>query len=239
MAEIFNLPTKEQFDTMNANLANIANPASSNVNYINTTSGLLATNVQSAIDEIDEQVNTNKTDILSAKTTLGSVAMTTTAQTVTGAINELDADIGNKSTLATTDKSNLVNAVNETKAQINDLVADKADKTQLPNLVDISSTLVNGWVLSHAAENGLRVVKAGKMANLVGGIMNGTVTSTTQIGTLPEGFRPNKEIYAIAYNISGLTVLVQLFPSGIIGVANTGATWTAGTYYFNVTYPIV
>lgn len=70
------------------------------------------------------QVEQNKTDILSAKTTLGSVAMTTTAQTVTGAINELDADIGNKSTLATTDKSNLVNAVNETKTLINTLDAD-------------------------------------------------------------------------------------------------------------------
>lgn len=93
------------------------------INYSNITSSLTSTNIQDAIDELDAQVDTNKTDILSAKTTLGSVAMTTSAQTVTGAINELDADIGNKATLITTDKTNLVNAVNENREQINSLDA--------------------------------------------------------------------------------------------------------------------
>ena len=71
--------------------------------------------------ELVTQLETNKTDILSLEVTVGDVAITTTAKTVTGAINELDADIGNKSTLTTTDKTNLVNAVNETKDQINNL----------------------------------------------------------------------------------------------------------------------
>lgn len=70
------------------------------------------------------QVDTNKTDILSLEATVGDVAITTSAQTVKGAINELDADIGNKSTLITTDKTNLVNAVNENREQINTLVAN-------------------------------------------------------------------------------------------------------------------
>jgi len=80
-------------------------------------------NETSDFEDLSTQVDTNKTDILSAKTTLGSVAMTTTAQTATGAINELDADIGNKATLTTDVKTNLVNAINEHEAQINDLGA--------------------------------------------------------------------------------------------------------------------
>lgn len=111
------------------------------------------------------QVDSNKTDILSAKTTLGDVAMTTSAQTVKGAINELDADIGNKSTLITTNKTNLVNAVNETKEQINSLDAEfdahKANNTAhevIPKgLISMWSGLIsaipNGWVLCNG-QNG-------------------------------------------------------------------------------------
>ena len=109
------------------------------------------------------QVDTNKTDILSLEATVGDVAMTTTTQTVTGAINELDADIGNKATLTTTDKTNLVNAVNETKAQINSLGAQEdnyltnADgilnipsyvgnnSAQHPSVVDFGLTKWNGY----------------------------------------------------------------------------------------------
>lgn len=56
--------------------------------YNNTTSGLTATEVQSAIDELDTQVDTNKTDILTLQTQNGSEVLTTTAQTLSGAINE-------------------------------------------------------------------------------------------------------------------------------------------------------
>ena len=200
MAEIFNLPTKEQFDTMNANLANIANPASSNVNYINTTSGLLATNVQSAIDEIDEQVNTNKTDILSAKTTLGSVAMTTTAQTVTGAINELDADVGNKSTLITTNKTNLVNAVNENREQINSLDAEVVLKANKEQEAWIAPTLLNGWVDFDSLRNFRYFKDNFGVVHFSGSIKSGTVTNATSLFFLPLGYRPQKIAYFIVSN---------------------------------------
>lgn len=51
--------------------------------------------------------------------TIGTDALTTTAQTLTGAINELDSDkasasdVGDLSSLVTTDKSNVVSAINE------------------------------------------------------------------------------------------------------------------------------
>jgi len=61
--------------------------------YSNSNSGLIATNVQLAIDEIDTKVDTNKTDILTLNTTVGSVAMTTTAQNVKDAINEHETQI--------------------------------------------------------------------------------------------------------------------------------------------------
>lgn len=54
--------------------------------------------------------------------TIGTDALTTTAQTLTGAINELDSDkasasdVGDLSSLVTTDKSNVVSAVNELTA---------------------------------------------------------------------------------------------------------------------------
>lgn len=56
--------------------------------------------------------------------TIGTDALTTTAQTLTGAINELDSDkasasdVGDLSTLVTTDKSSVVSAVNEVAGDI-------------------------------------------------------------------------------------------------------------------------
>ena len=44
---------------------------------------------------------------------IGTDALTTTAQTLTGAVNELQGEVGDLTNLATTDKSNVVSAVNE------------------------------------------------------------------------------------------------------------------------------
>jgi parallel beta-helix repeat protein len=49
----------------------------------------------------------------------------------TSDFEDLRTDVGDKSTLITTDKTNLVNAVNETKAQINDLDANKVDNSRV------------------------------------------------------------------------------------------------------------
>lgn len=52
---------------------------------------------------------------------IGSTTLNTTSQDLKGAINENVASIGNLSSLTTTEKSNLVGAVNETKSRISDL----------------------------------------------------------------------------------------------------------------------
>lgn len=48
---------------------------------------------------------------------IGTTALTTVAQTITGAINELKGIIGDKSTLTTTEKTDLVKAINEVNAK--------------------------------------------------------------------------------------------------------------------------
>ena len=79
----------------------INNPAASAVSYDNTASGLTATNVQDAIDEVDGDVGDLST-------------LTTTANSdLVSAVNEVDGDIGDLTTLTTTDKSSIVGAVNE------------------------------------------------------------------------------------------------------------------------------
>jgi hypothetical protein len=74
--------------------------------YSNTTSGLVATNVQVAVDELD----TNIGDL--------STLNTTSNTDLVGAINEVDSDIGDKTLLQTTDKSSVVNAINENTLQL-------------------------------------------------------------------------------------------------------------------------
>jgi parallel beta-helix repeat protein len=63
----------------------------------------------------------------------------------TSDFEDLRADVGDKTTLTTTDKTNLVNAVNETKAQINDLDADvvahKADEATQTTLGHIKGVV--------------------------------------------------------------------------------------------------
>ncbi len=49
---------------------------------------------------------------------IGSDALSTTAQTLTGAVNEIAGDVGEISNLTTTDKSDIVSAVNEVVADI-------------------------------------------------------------------------------------------------------------------------
>jgi len=58
-------------------------------------------------------------------------------------VNKSTIDIGDKATLATDVKTNLVVAVNEHETQINTLDANKANKAQE---AWITPTLLNGWV---------------------------------------------------------------------------------------------
>ncbi len=62
------------------------------VGYDNTTSGLRSTNVQSALDELYGNI---AEVILNIKAIIGNSTLTTTDQTLIGAVNELDGEITN------------------------------------------------------------------------------------------------------------------------------------------------
>jgi hypothetical protein len=67
----------------------------------------------------------NKTNTIS--TTLGDPAtLTTTATDVVGAINELDNEQGDLTTLSTTNKANLVSAINEIKTDLDNTASATA-----------------------------------------------------------------------------------------------------------------
>jgi hypothetical protein len=101
--------------------------ADATTNYINT-----ATSLKNADKLLDTQVKVNtdaigtlaslttavKTDAVSAVNELDAEigdlsTLTTTASTVLGALNELDSDVGDKATLITTAKGSVVAAINE------------------------------------------------------------------------------------------------------------------------------
>ena len=74
---------------------------SKDVNFDNTDSGLLSTNVGDAIDELYQHA----TDYSEIKNQIGNSSLSTTSQTITGAINEIKSNLtskqlGQKSTLA-------------------------------------------------------------------------------------------------------------------------------------------
>jgi len=87
MPEII-LPNKAQFDVMNAHLANIAagsggGGTAATVTYNNIVSGMVATNVQAAIDEHETQINNLvpkanivQTDVVNDSTKVPSSAVT-------------------------------------------------------------------------------------------------------------------------------------------------------------------
>jgi hypothetical protein len=61
MSEVFNLPTKEQFDTMNTNLTTIANNSTggtaANVTIADVGDIITATNVEDALQEVETQID--------------------------------------------------------------------------------------------------------------------------------------------------------------------------------------
>src|SRR6056300_258659 len=101
-----------------------------------STGGLTATDLTAAIVELDSDIGANPHDNLTttAKTLTGgvneldalqgNVALTTTATTITGAIVELDSDIGARPhTSLTTTASNLTAAINEHDAELGTITA--------------------------------------------------------------------------------------------------------------------
>ena len=101
--------------------------------FDNTVSGLSATTLEGAINEVEGRLDT-------AESNIGTMVLNTTATTVTGAINELDTDVGTVSLLDTT-STNLTGAVNEVHSELDIHVAsDGSDHTFIDQDVTTTGT---------------------------------------------------------------------------------------------------
>ncbi len=108
---------------------------SNTVGYDNTTSGLRSTTVQSALDELYGNV---AEVILNIKNLIGNSTLTTTNQTLTGAVNELDDQIGNYKTL--NNVTSLQTIIDAVPNYYDIVLANGA--TSLSSLVGLSSGIV-------------------------------------------------------------------------------------------------
>ena len=116
-----------------------AGEASTKVDGIQTTVDELGTTVGDAESGLVKDVNDLGTAVGGVEATLGDETMTTTSQTVTGAINEIDADLANKE-----DKSNKIQEITaESTADqypsavaVRTALADKADASEVENITN-------------------------------------------------------------------------------------------------------
>ena len=116
-----------------------AGEASTKVDGIQTTVDELGTTVGDAESGLVKDVNDLETAVGGVEATLGDETMTTTSQTVTGAINEIDADLANKE-----DKSNKIQEITaESTADqypsavaVRTALADKADASEVENITN-------------------------------------------------------------------------------------------------------
>ena len=98
----------------------------------------------------------NYTDILHPETDSSVVLM--------GSGESLQVEFGDISTLTTTDKTNLVNAVNEIKELINDLDTDKVDNSRV--LTDVpANAKFTDTVYTHPTTAGNKHIPTGGAAN--------------------------------------------------------------------------
>ena len=117
----------------------VAGAASTKVDAIKTTVDELGTTVGDAESGLVKDVNDLGTAVGGVEATLGDETMTTTSQTVTGAINEIDADLANKE-----DKSNKIQEITaESTADqypsavaVRTALADKADASEVENITN-------------------------------------------------------------------------------------------------------
>lgn len=111
-------------------------------------------------------------------------------------------------------------------------------QTATTDKIDISSTLVNGWVIN-AVNAELMAQQSGNIISLTGSIKNGTITKGTTIATLPVGFRPSKEILAVAHQYANPPVarIMRVARDGTIKI-ESDYDWVTGLYMINLSYPI-
>jgi hypothetical protein len=104
-----------------------------NANNVTLTAAVTA--AQADADSIDLRLIVTDSDVGMTKERVGTSNLTTTATIVIDAINEIDAEIGDITTLTTTDKTGIVAALNEIKAAM-DVLTTRMDtaETNIANL---------------------------------------------------------------------------------------------------------
>ena len=137
-----------------------------------TTLDSRITAAQSDADSIDIRLVTTETNVATLQTAVGTATLTTAVATISDAVNELDAEIGDITTLTTTDKSAIVAALNEIKdamdaltvrvttaeTNINDLQARVGTGSTAISIDDLSDvnlsvTPTSGQVLKYTGTN--------------------------------------------------------------------------------------
>ena len=135
---------------------------------------------------------------------LGIGTLTTTAQTIKGAINELDADVGDKTQLPTTDKTSLVNSIKE----INTSLADAAHKTGSLQ-TNLNSEMLGGFKIGSIFHRMSSISTGTILANIntlvTAGNLHGTFYVTTE--TLTD--QPSPRWGRITYHSYGDNVEVE------------------------------
>lgn len=99
-------------------LTTVASDCSGAINELDGEVGTLANLTTTAKNNVVSAVNEVDADITALETQNGSEVLTTTAQTLSGAVNELDDEVGNLASLETTVKTDVVSAINEVNTAV-------------------------------------------------------------------------------------------------------------------------
>lgn len=192
-------PLKKQLDTTAQNLREAVNELDEKqgdeVITVVDESGTLTTTLSAAVNALDAKQ--------------GDEELTTTAQTISGAINEHDAEIGDLADLTTTAKDTLVNAINELDAKQGDdvltvvdtLAGETTAKTDLSAAVnvldkemgDINTLTVakaDGTILKEVAQaiNQLDLVQGDDAILVVDAAGTAVTTLTAAVNALEDRF---------------------------------------------------
>ena len=159
-----------------------AGAASTKVDEMQTTVDELGTTVGDAESGLVKDVNDLGTAVGGVETTLGDETMTTTSQTVTGAINEIDADLDNKE-----DKSNKIQEITaESTADqypsavaVRTALADKADASEIENITNNITEIEQTFQEITTPGTGL--------VDVVGNAEGGLVKDVADLGTEVDG----------------------------------------------------
>lgn len=186
-------------------------------NDVNVVSNELAT-TKASMTSVSSDISKSKTDIEVLKGDISSLKTTTslnTASISTNAenISNIDNKMGELATLQTTDKSSIVNAVNEIKGLVDGadttLISEEVntlktnvgslenlnttDKTSLVNAINeiVNETLNSGWITANLtndfalfdSNSQAKFIKIGKLVNIVFVVKPTKANNTLNSGT--------------------------------------------------------